>query len=143
MLARGELVDREIGGLERRVGAAVGEHRALAARLDDDDAGPRRPLGVDGDLELDAALAQLGERGLAGGVLADAGHQQRPYSGGGEPRGDVRPAAAGAEGIRGRDVTPFLLARFHEQTGGASLRANVRLVLRNAALAGQIAVAAA
>ena len=52
-------------------------------------------------------------------------------------------AAAGAQGIRGRDVTPFLLARFHEQTGGASLRANVRLVLRNAALAGQIAVAAA
>ena len=52
-------------------------------------------------------------------------------------------AAAGAQGVRGRDVTPFLLARFHEQTGGASLRANVRLVLRNAALAAQIAVAAA
>lgn len=51
-------------------------------------------------------------------------------------------AAAGAEGIRGRAVTPFLLARFHERTGGASLAANVRLVLANARLAARIAVAA-
>ena len=43
-------------------------------------------------------------------------------------------AAAEAEGIRGRDVTPFLLARFHERTDGESLRANVRLVIRNAGL---------
>jgi pseudouridine-5'-phosphate glycosidase len=40
-------------------------------------------------------------------------------------------------------VTPFLLDRFHRETGGASLRANVRLVLRNAELAGRIAVAVA
>jgi pseudouridylate synthase len=51
--------------------------------------------------------------------------------------------AAAAAGIAGRDVTPFLLDRFHRETGGASLEANVRLVLRNAALAGEIAVAAA
>ena len=51
-------------------------------------------------------------------------------------------AAAEAEGVRGRDVTPFLLARFHSETGGESLRANVRLVLRNAELAARIAVAA-
>jgi pseudouridylate synthase len=47
--------------------------------------------------------------------------------------------AAAAAGIAGRDVTPFLLERFHSQTGGESLRANVRLVLRNAALAAEIA----
>jgi pseudouridine-5'-phosphate glycosidase len=52
-------------------------------------------------------------------------------------------AAAEREGIRGRDVTPFLLTRFHEQTGGESLRVNVELVIRNARLAAQIAVAAA
>lgn len=52
-------------------------------------------------------------------------------------------AAAEAEGIRGRDVTPFLLARFHERTGGASLEANVRLVLANARLAARVAVASA
>lgn len=51
-------------------------------------------------------------------------------------------AAAEAEGIRGRDVTPFLLGRFHERTGGASLEVNVRLVLANARLAARIAVAA-
>ena len=52
-------------------------------------------------------------------------------------------AAAAREGIRGKDVTPFLLERFHTETGGASLAANIRLVLRNAALAAQIARATA
>jgi pseudouridine-5'-phosphate glycosidase len=51
--------------------------------------------------------------------------------------------AAEREGIRGKDITPFLLERFHRDTGGASLEANVRLVLRNAALAAQIARAVA
>ena len=52
-------------------------------------------------------------------------------------------AAAAEQGIRGKDVTPFLLAHFHRETEGASLEANVRLVLRNAALAAQIARATA
>ena len=47
------------------------------------------------------------------------------------------------EGITGKAVTPFLLAHFHSATGGASLAVNVRIILRNAALAAQIAVAAA
>ncbi|MGE5827281.1 MAG: pseudouridine-5'-phosphate glycosidase [Micromonosporaceae bacterium] len=45
------------------------------------------------------------------------------------------------EQITGKAVTPYLLAHFHEATGGASLEVNVRLVLRNAALAAQIALA--
>jgi pseudouridine-5'-phosphate glycosidase len=49
--------------------------------------------------------------------------------------------AAAAGGVHGKDVTPFLLGYFHEQTQGASLAANVRLVLSNAALAARIAVA--
>jgi pseudouridylate synthase len=49
--------------------------------------------------------------------------------------------AAARLGVAGRDVTPFLLERFHSQTEGESLRANVRLVLRNAALAARIAAA--
>jgi pseudouridine-5'-phosphate glycosidase len=52
-------------------------------------------------------------------------------------------AAAAEQGVRGKDVTPFLLDRFHRETEGASLEANVRLVLRNAALAAQIARAIA
>jgi pseudouridylate synthase len=51
--------------------------------------------------------------------------------------------AAAQEGVRGKDLTPFLLERFHRDTAGASLEANVRLVLRNAALAAQIARAVA
>jgi pseudouridine-5'-phosphate glycosidase len=49
--------------------------------------------------------------------------------------------AAAREGVVGHDVTPFLLERFHTQTEGESLRANVRLVLRNAELAARIAAA--
>lgn len=46
-----------------------------------------------------------------------------------------------SEGVTGKDVTPRLLAYFHEATGGDSLRANIELVLANASLAGQVAVA--
>jgi pseudouridylate synthase len=52
-------------------------------------------------------------------------------------------AAAAEQGVRGKDVTPFLLDWFHRETDGASLEANVRLVLRNAALGAQIACATA
>ena len=48
-------------------------------------------------------------------------------------------ATAQAQGVRGKDVTPFLLAWFHERTHGASLAANVALVLSNARLAAQVA----
>lgn len=50
-------------------------------------------------------------------------------------------AAAQAAGVRGKDVTPFLLAHFHEASGGESLRANIEIILSNAALAARIAVA--
>jgi pseudouridine-5'-phosphate glycosidase len=50
-------------------------------------------------------------------------------------------AAAEVAGVRGKDVTPFLLAYFHEATDGASLAANVALVLGNARLAGEVATA--
>jgi len=54
---------------------------------------------------------------------------------------DAGLAAAAAEGVRGKDVTPFLLEWFHRESGGDSLRANVTIILRNAALAARIAVA--
>jgi len=52
-------------------------------------------------------------------------------------------AAAAEQGIRGAATTPFLLDRFHRESGGATLEANVALVRRNAALAARIAHAAA
>jgi len=51
-------------------------------------------------------------------------------------------AAAAEARIGGKEVTPFLLDFFHRETGGASLDANVRLVVRNARLAAEIAAAA-
>jgi pseudouridylate synthase len=52
-------------------------------------------------------------------------------------------AAMEAAGVTGKAVTPFLLSAFHEETGGASLAANIRIIERNAELAARIAVAAA
>ena len=49
-------------------------------------------------------------------------------------------AAADRAGISGKDVTPFLLDFLSRETGGQSLEANVRLVIRNAGLAARIAV---
>ena len=46
---------------------------------------------------------------------------------------------AEAQGIDGKSVTPFLLGRIFELTEGASLTANIALVLNNARLAAEIA----
>ena len=48
-------------------------------------------------------------------------------------------AAAERDGVTGKDATPFLLDYLARETAGASLEANVRLVLRNARLAAEIA----
>ena len=45
----------------------------------------------------------------------------------------------GGTGVSGKEITPFLLDYLQRETGGASLEANVRLVLRNASLAARIA----
>jgi pseudouridine-5'-phosphate glycosidase len=48
-------------------------------------------------------------------------------------------AEADAQGVAGKDVTPFLLSRIFELTEGRSLTANIALVRNNARLAAQIA----
>jgi pseudouridylate synthase len=50
-------------------------------------------------------------------------------------------AMVAREGITGKAVTPALLGHFHAATHGLSLAANIRIILRNAALAARIAVA--
>ena len=50
---------------------------------------------------------------------------------------------AEAQGVKGKALTPFLLARISELTGEASLRANLALLENNARVAAQIAVALA
>jgi len=48
---------------------------------------------------------------------------------------------ATSRGVTGKDVTPFLLDHFHRSTHGASLVVNTQIILRNAELSAQIAVA--
>jgi len=48
---------------------------------------------------------------------------------------------ASEKGIKGADVTPYLLARISDLTGGESLEANIALVANNARLAARIACA--
>ena len=48
-------------------------------------------------------------------------------------------AEAETLGIKGKETTPFLLAKIVELTGGDSLESNIKLVLNNAALAAKTA----
>ena len=49
-------------------------------------------------------------------------------------------ADAQTQGISGKSVTPFLLARVNALTGGDSLKGNIELVRNNARLAAAVAV---
>jgi pseudouridine-5'-phosphate glycosidase len=63
-----------------------------------------------------------------------------------EPLEDVEPlieealAAAGAAGVTGQAVTPFVLAQLHRESGGRTEAANKALVAQNARLAGEVAL---
>lgn len=48
---------------------------------------------------------------------------------------------AKAEGIKGKETTPFLLSKVKELTGGTSLQANIALVKHNAQVGARLAVA--
>ena len=50
-------------------------------------------------------------------------------------------AAADEAGVHGKDITPFLLAKVKDLTGGESLASNIQLALNNAKCAAQIAAA--
>ncbi|KAG8438664.1 hypothetical protein GDO86_005016 [Hymenochirus boettgeri] len=48
---------------------------------------------------------------------------------------------ARSQAVQGKDVTPFLLRRVNELTGGKSLKSNIALIKNNAAVGSRIAVA--
>jgi pseudouridine-5'-phosphate glycosidase len=50
-------------------------------------------------------------------------------------------AEADRRSIRGPDLTPFLLSHLHEASGGRTVEVNKKLVIENAALAAEVAVA--
>lgn len=58
-----------------------------------------------------------------------------------EPLIERAVAEAQARGIGGQAVTPFVLERLHEESGGETARVNARLIADNASLAAEVAVA--
>jgi pseudouridine-5'-phosphate glycosidase len=58
-----------------------------------------------------------------------------------EPLIDEAVAEADRQRVGGQDLTPFVLAYLHEASGGKTLEANRKLVVENAALAAEVAVA--
>ena len=91
--------------------------------------------------EVAAAFRAKLERGLGGGMLVTNPIPEQ-YSMDPDVINraiDEAVAEANEKGIKGKQTTPFLLARIKDITGGDSLASNIRLVYNNAALAAQVA----
>ena len=102
-------------------------------------------LGVDYRLdtpeEIAAAFRAKLELGLKGGMLV-ANPIPAEYSMDPEVINRAIDEAideANRLGVKGKQVTPFLLAKVKDITGGDSLDSNIQLVYNNAALAAEIA----
>ena len=105
--------------------------------------GLRVDTRVDIPQEAAAIIRAARRLGLPGGILvvvpvpeADELPAERV-----EPQIIAALAEARAQRIDGNAVTPFLLKWLAQETGGASLKANVALLKNNAAVAAQIAAA--
>jgi pseudouridine-5'-phosphate glycosidase len=98
---------------------------------------------VDSPAEAAALMKAQWDLGLGGGILiANPIPPESSY-----PKEEIdriiaaAVAEAAKEGITGKAITPFLLARVSEISGGRSLEANISLVLHNAELGARIACA--
>ncbi|HKI57906.1 MAG TPA: pseudouridine-5'-phosphate glycosidase [Trueperaceae bacterium] len=97
------------------------------------------PARVDTPAEAAAVLDARRDLGMDGAVVLS-----NPVSEGVSPQRfeawlDEARRGLAAEGVRGRDTTPYLLARLAEVSGGATLEANLRLLEENARLAAAVA----
>lgn len=101
------------------------------------------PLRRDSATEIAAVMAAKWELGLGGGLVVANPIPREAEIAAAAIAGHIETALqeAAAQGIQGKAVTPFLLARIEALTGGASLAANITLVLNNARLAAEIATA--
>ncbi len=109
------------------------------------DSGFAVDVRLDDPREIARAMKAKWDLGLDGGLVVANPIPERVEL----PRARVDEATehalrdADAQGIGGKAVTPFLLARINALTEGESLRSNIELVLNNARLAAQLAVASA
>lgn len=101
----------------------------------------KAPLRMDTPADIARAHATRQAMGLPGGQLvanpipADAQIAAEELA----PVIAQAQSEADAQGVAGKDVTPFLLSRIFELTEGRSLTANIALVRNNARLAAKIA----
>jgi len=108
-----------------------------------------RESGFDADFQLDSPEAQANfirtkwQLGLAGGVVVSNPVPERFAM----PKEEIDRITeqalqeAAQQGVTGKKVTPFLLARIKELTAGRSLATNIALVEHNALVGARLAVA--
>jgi len=105
------------------------------------EAGLRAPLRMDTPRAIAEAQAMRTALGLPGGQLVANPIPVEAEIARAEMTPVIERANADAEthGIRGKDLTPYLLQRIFELTEGRSLESNIALVLNNARLGARIA----
>lgn len=119
------------------IGYGTGELPAFYTRK----SGFKVDYRIDTPEELAAAFRAKLEMGLRGGMLVTNPIPEE-YSMDPERINaaiDQAVKECSEKGVKGKDITPFLLARVKDITGGDSLDSNIQLVLNNARLAAQIA----
>ena len=103
-------------------------------------------FGVDYNAKTPAEAARIAKTkwdlGLAGGLLIGNPVPEEYAMDFNEMSAviDKALASAKADGIKGKDTTPYLLAHIVEYTGGRSLATNIQLAYNNARAAARIAV---
>ncbi|MGG7603715.1 pseudouridine-5'-phosphate glycosidase [Massilia sp. BKSP1R2A-1] len=108
-----------------------------------------RESGFKADFQLDTPEEQASfirtkwQLGLQGGVVVSNPVPEQSAMPAEEIDAIIRRALgeADAQGVKGKAVTPFLLARIKELTGGRSLATNIALVKHNALVGARLAVA--
>jgi pseudouridine-5'-phosphate glycosidase len=107
------------------------------------DSGFAAEYRADTAAEVAAMINAQRSLGLTGGMLVGVPIPEQFALAEEEINGAIADAIQemGRRGITGKAATPFLLASVVERTGGRSLEANIQLVLNNARVAADIAVA--
>jgi len=108
-----------------------------------------RDSGFKADFQIDSAEDQARfirtkwQLGLQGGVVVGNPVPEAMAMQNAEIDAIIEQALreAGEQGVKGKAVTPFLLARIKELTGGRSLATNIALVKHNALVGAQLSVA--
>lgn len=121
------------------IGYRTGEFPAFYSRS----SGLKVPMRADSAAEIAEIMRSKWELGLEGAVVV-----ANPIPEADEiPSAEIEPVIASALaeadrlGIRGKDITPFLLGEIVKATRGRSLHANIALVKNNAKVAAEIAIA--